>query len=134
MLTTDGNWSLFGPPCRTFCVDTPSSVNDVAVGSCPEIEMLPVASGCTLGARLATTSGLGEPLARKFSARDPISFPDFESDRVRSWLITGSRTSTEVPLTPATVSCASMRTVSRAGSCTSFRDDTANPFAEIFRV
>src|SRR5215471_3319364 len=85
MVSTDGKRSVLGPPNRTSWVEIPSIENEVEFGKPPEIEMFPVLSGCTPGARFATTIGLVLLVARKFRASPFISLPDLESDIVRDW-------------------------------------------------
>src|SRR5262245_9609873 len=82
MVSTEGNRSVFGPPKRTSWVEIPSIENDVELGNPPEIEIFPALSGCTPGARLATTIGLVLLVARKLSASPFMSLPDFESEIV----------------------------------------------------
>src|SRR5215831_1443479 len=96
MVSTDGNRSVLGPPNRTNWVDMPSMEKEVEFGKPPEIEMLPAWSGCTPGARLATTIGLVLLVALKLRASALMSLPDFESEMVRDWSVIAepARTST----------------------------------------
>src|SRR5262245_40663630 len=76
--STEGNISRAGPPPRLLWLAMPSIENEVMKGRLPATEIAPLRSCWTPGARVATTMGLVELVARKLSASLLMSSPDLE--------------------------------------------------------